>query len=109
MNDLSINIMLYVTYLLIVVATLSAIVFPIIALAGDMKKAKRALYGIGAVAVVFFLSYAVSDGTVLDAYVKYNVTESVSKLVGAVLIMTYILGIAAIVSAIAGEILKATK
>lgn len=38
MNDLTINIMLYVTYLLIVVATLAAIVFPIIALAGDMKK-----------------------------------------------------------------------
>jgi len=109
MNDLSINIMLYVTYLLIVVATLSAIVFPIIALAGDMKKAKRALFGIGAVAVVFLLSYAVSDGTVLDSYVKYNVTEGVSKLVGAVLIMTYILGLGAIVSAIAGEILKATK
>jgi len=109
MNDLSINIMLYVTYLLVIVATLAAIVFPIIALAGDMKKAKRALFGIGAVAVVFLLSYVVSDGTVLDSYVKYNVTEGVSKMVGAVLIMTYILGLGAIVSAIAGEILKATK
>lgn len=109
MNDLSINIMLYVTYLLIVVATLAAIVFPIIALAGDMKKAKRALFGVGAVAVVFLLSYVVSDATVLESYAKYNVTAGISKLVGAVLIMTYILGLGAIVSAIAGEILKATK
>lgn len=109
MNDLTINILLYLTYALIGVATISAIVFPVIALAGDMKKAKRALFGIGAVAVVFLLSYVVSDGTVLDSYVKYNVTTGVSKMVGAVLIMTYILGLGAIVSAIAGEILKATK
>lgn len=109
MSDLTINIMLYLTYVLIGISTLAAIVFPIIALAGDMKKAKRALLSIGAVAVVFLLSYVVSDGTVLDSYVKYNVTAGISKTVGAVLIMTYILGIGAIVSAIAGEILKATK
>jgi uncharacterized membrane protein YozB (DUF420 family) len=109
MNDLTINILLYLTYVLIGVATIAAIVFPIITLAGDMKKAKRALLGIGAVAVVFVLSYIVSDGTVLDSYIKYDVTEGVSKMVGAVLIMTYILGLGAILSAIAGEILKATK
>lgn len=109
MNDLSVNIMLYVTYALFVVATLSAIVFPIITIVGDVKKAKRALFGVGAVAVVFLFSYLVSDGTVLESYAKYNVTAGISRLVGAVLIMTYILGIGAIVSAIAGEIIKATK
>jgi|JI81BgreenRNA_FD_contig_123_44078_length_3989_multi_4_in_1_out_0_2 hypothetical protein len=109
MSDLTINIMLWVTYVLMGVAVAGAIIFPIINLAGNPKKAKSALMGIGAVAVVFLLSYMVSDGTVLEAYTKYGVNETISKSVGAVLIMTYILGIGAIVSAIAGEILKALK
>jgi hypothetical protein len=109
MSDLTINILLYLTYALIGIATVAAIVFPILAVAGDARKAKKTLVGIGSVAVVFVLSYAISDGTVLDSYLKYNVTEGVSKMVGAVLIMTYILGIGAIVSAIAGEVLKAIK
>lgn len=109
MSDLTINILLYLTYALIGVATVAAIIFPILTVVGDARKAKKTLIGIGSVAVVFVLSYAISDGTVLDSYLKYNVTEGVSKMVGAVLIMTYILGIGAIVSAIAGEVLKAIK
>jgi uncharacterized membrane protein YozB (DUF420 family) len=101
--------MFYLIYALIIVSVVGAIVFPIINLAGNPKKAKSALLGIGAVAVVFLLSYLVSDGTVLDSYQKYNVTAGISKSVGAVLIMTYVLGIVAIVGAIAGEILKAIK
>ncbi len=109
MNDLAIDIMFYITYLLLFAAVLGAIVFPIINLAGNPKKAKTALMGIGAVAVVFLISYVASSSEVLPSYEKYGITSGVSKVIGATLVMTYILGAAAIVSAIAGEIYKAFK
>ncbi|MFN3530348.1 MAG: hypothetical protein ACK417_10550 [Bacteroidia bacterium] len=109
MSDVTVNILLIITYTLLGVGALGAIIFPIITMIGDMEKAKRALVGIGGVAVVFFFSYMLSGNEVLDSYVKYGVTETSSKMVGAVLIMMYTLGLGAIVMAIAGEIYKAFK
>jgi hypothetical protein len=109
MNDVTVNILLIITYSLLGVGTLGAIIFPIINMVGDFQKAKGALVGLGGVAVVFLFSYLVSGNEVLDSYVKYNVTESSSQMIGAVLVMMYTLGLGAIVLAIAGEIYKAFK
>lgn len=109
MTDVTVNILLIITYVLLGLGTLGAIIFPIINMIGDLQKAKRALVGIGGVAVVFLFSYLVSSNEVLDSYVKYNVTESSSQMIGAVLIMMYALGLGAILLAVAGEIYKAFK
>lgn len=109
MTDVTVNILLIITYVLLGLGTLGAIIFPIINMVGDLQKAKRALVGIGGVAVVFLFSYLVSSNEVLDSYVKYNVTESSSQMIGAVLIMMYALGLGAILLAVAGEIYKAFK
>ncbi len=109
MSDLTIDIMFYVTYALLAASVLGAIVFPIVNLVGNPKKAKSALLGIGMVLVLFFVSYFMSGSEVLESYTKYGITAGVSKIIGATLLMTYILGALAIVSAIAGEVYKAFK
>jgi hypothetical protein len=109
MSDVTVNILLIVTYVLLGIGALGAIIFPIITMLGDLQKAKRTLVGVGSVGVVFLLSYMLSGNEVLDSYVKYNVTETSSQMIGAVLIMMYLLGAGAIVLAIIGEIYKAFK
>jgi hypothetical protein len=109
MTDVTVNILLIITYVLLGLGAAGAIIFPIINMIGDLQKAKRALVGIGGVAVVFLFSYLASSNEVLDSYVKYNVTESSSQMIGAVLIMMYTLGLGAIVLAVIGEIYKAFK
>ena len=73
------------------------------------QQAHVCVVGIGGVAVVFLFSYLASSNEVLDSYVKYNVTESSSQMIGAVLIMMYTLGLGSIVLAVVGEIYKAFK
>lgn len=109
MTDVTVNILLIITYVLLGLGALGAIIFPIINMVGDLQKAKRALVGIGGVAVVFLFSYLASSNEVLDSYVKYNVTESSSQMIGAVLIMMYVLGLGSILLAVIGEIYKAFK
>lgn len=109
MTDVTVNILLIITYTLLGIGALGAIIFPIITMVGDMEKAKRALVGIGGVAVVFLFSYFLSGSEVYDSYLKYNVTQASSKMIGAVLIMMYTLGLGAIVLAVVGEIYKAFK
>lgn len=109
MNDVTINIMLIVTYVLLGVGALGAIIFPIVNMLGDLQKAKRTLLGIGSVGVVFLLSYFMSGNEVTESYLKYNVTETSSQLIGASLIMMYVMGAGAILLAVVGEIYKAFK
>lgn len=109
MNDLTINIMLIVTYVLLGIGALGAIIFPIVNMFGDLQKAKRTLIGIGSVGAIFLVSYLMSGNEVVESYVKYNVTETSSQLIGASLIMMYIMGAGAILLAIVGEIYKAFK
>jgi len=109
MNDLLIDIMFIVTYILLGVSVIGAIVFPIINMIGDFKKAKGSLVGIGIVAVLFIISYALSGSEVLESYEKFGVTATSSRIIGASLIMMYIMSIGAIVMAIVGEVYKAFK
>lgn len=109
MTDLFIDIMFIVTYILLGVSVIGAIVFPIINMIGDFKKAKGSLVGIGIVAVLFIISYALSGNEVLESYEKFGVTATSSRIIGASLIMMYIMSIGAIVMAIVGEVYKAFK
>ena len=109
MNDLFIDIMFIVTYILLGVSVIGAIVFPIINMIGDFKKAKGSLVGIGIVAVLFIISYALSGNEVLESYEKFGVTATSSRIIGASLIMMYIMSIGAIVMAVLGEVYKAFK
>ncbi len=61
MTDFIVTYGIYLAYFALVVATLAAIIFPLIQMFQDLKNAKTAFIGIGAVLVVFFLCYLLAD------------------------------------------------
>lgn len=97
-------------YILIGLATVTAVVFPILTMAQNPKKAKNALIGVVALVVVCILGYVMASGdTHLDLDGKLLADEAASKKSEAGLIAFYILAIGAIGSIIFAEVSKMFK
>ncbi|MFT5666170.1 MAG: hypothetical protein ACI9DK_000348 [Vicingaceae bacterium] len=96
-------------YLLMVLATASAIIFPILAMTKDPKAAKNALIGVGALAIVFGISYALAGDEMTPKYAKFISSSEESKLVSTGLVAFYILAIAAVVSIFSSVFVKLFK
>ena len=90
------GLLLYWTYLLIAIAAVSAVVFPVLFMIRNPKGIKKALVGIGAMVLVFLIAYLIASDEVLPKYEKYGVDPSTSKQVGMGLIATYLFGLGAI-------------
>jgi hypothetical protein len=103
--------MLYWTYALFGVATVSSILFAVFLMASDFKKAKNALIGVGALIVVVGLAYALASGAIPTFHnvEKFNITEAISKFVGTGLYTTYLLGGIAIIGILFTEFSKSFK
>jgi hypothetical protein len=107
----SIDIILYLSDILVVVAVVAAVVLPLIKSLDDPKSLlKSALAFIGLV-VLFFIAYSISDGEVIPKFAAdpVNLTEGMSKFIGGTLIMTYVLTIVALAGIVITEISKAIK
>jgi len=100
---------LYAFYVLLAVAVLAAIVFPIINGIKSPKSLKGSLIGLGALLVIFVISYAISDSAVKAKHVSLGVDETEMKLIGAGLVMFYITLFLSIIGLIYSEISKAIK
>lgn len=100
MESTLINTGLVITYILLVIAIVTALAFPIIQSVGNLKAAKGALIGVGLIVVVFLLSYLLSPADTGPFYEKFNISPKMSKLIGGSLIATYLFFIAAAVSII---------
>lgn len=70
---------------------------------------KRALMGVGALVVVFVVSYVLSGSDVTTQQAAKGITEDTSKLIGAGLIMFYFVLFGSIIGIIYSEISKAIK
>ncbi len=101
MNESVINIGMYVTYGLIVIAALAAIIFPVIQMFGNFRKAIPTLIGIGVLALIVVLSYAFSSAEVYP-----DVGPRVSQWVGGGITATMILIGLCLFAAIFSEIYK---
>ena len=103
--------MLYWTYALFGTATVSSILFAVYLMATDFKKAKNALVGIAALAVVVILAYALASGAIPTFHnaEKFNITESISKMVGTGLYTMYLLAGIAVVGILFTEFSKSFK
>lgn len=104
-----IDILLYVGYGLIFLAVGSAIIFPLIQGLKNPKGLVKSLIGVGALVVLFVIGYSLSSSAVTNSWAAKGITESVSKLVGAGLIMFYIVLAAAAIGLIYSEVSKAFK
>lgn len=109
MSDSIVNIGLVITYIMLGIGVLAAVVFPIIHMVQNPKSAKGALIGIGFLLVVFGISYAIGGDEVTPAMEAMQATPTTSKIVSAGLIGFYILFTVSIIAAIYSEISRFFK
>jgi hypothetical protein len=105
MESFIINFGLYLSYIMIGLAAVAAIVFPVVFLVQDPKKAKGSLLGILGLAIIFVISYAIS-GNELHPLLQ---DAFISKLVGGGIIMFYMMFVVSILIAIYSEIARIFK
>lgn len=95
-----------ITYVLVALATLSAIVFPLVnAFRVDPKSLTKPVLAIAAVGVLFGVSWALSGNEVTEIYKTFGVAESGSKNIGGSLIMTYIMIVAAFFAVVVDKVM----
>jgi uncharacterized membrane protein len=107
----SIDIFLYVADALIIIGAILALGMPLIKSFDNPKSLVKTVGGIVVLVIVFFVAYSISDGDVLPKFAAepFNITETSSKMVGGILLTTYILFIVAMVGIVITELNKAIK
>ncbi|MDG1916512.1 MAG: hypothetical protein P8I29_01710 [Flavobacteriales bacterium] len=111
MSDFLINGGLILTYIMIAVAALAAIVYPLMFLAKNPSKGKNALMGIGGLLFITVISYVLASGDIMTfpGSEKFGMTEASTKRVGMGLIVFYILSLGAIAAVLFAELGKLFK
>lgn len=104
-----IDIGLYVSYGLIIIAAVAAIVLPLIGSLSHPKSLLKAGIGIVVLIVIFVIGWALSDSGVTAEYTTLGVGSTTSKFVGGALIAMYILMVIAIIGIVITELNKAIK
>ncbi|MDN3668182.1 hypothetical protein QWY93_02410 [Echinicola jeungdonensis] len=89
----SFDIMLGVGYLLIGLGLIAAIIMPLIKSIDNPQSLVKIGVGVLGVLVLFLIAYSISSDEVLPKYAvkPFNLTPGTSKMVGGVLITTYLL------------------
>jgi hypothetical protein len=82
---------LYLGYLMVVVAAISAVLFSVLNLVTNPKSLVSAGMSVAGIAVLFLIAYSLSGNEVTTEYAKFNIDPDTSKFVGGSLIMAYLL------------------
>ncbi|GCC51692.1 hypothetical protein SanaruYs_19200 [Chryseotalea sanaruensis] len=104
-----IDIGLYITYFLFAVAVAAAVGMPLVNAGKSPGSMKKSLIAVGALVVLFAVSYGLSGSGVTPEQAVKGITESSSKLIGAGLTMLYLCMGISVVAIIYSEISKAIK
>ncbi|MGK7391699.1 MAG: hypothetical protein ACNS60_15200 [Candidatus Cyclobacteriaceae bacterium M2_1C_046] len=107
--DNIIDIGLYVSYGLLIIAAVAAIILPLINSLSQPKALLKAGVGVVTLVVIFLIGYVISDSGVTTMYTTLGVGPETSKFVGGALIAMYILMVIAIIGIIVTEFNKAIK
>ncbi len=100
---------LWISYILIGVATAAAIVMPLINSLSDPASLKGAGIGVGSLVVLFFISYALSGDEVTAKYTQFGVDAGTSQVIGGFLTMMYLLLLIVTVAIVYAEVSKIFK
>lgn len=108
---IDVNFFIIWSYILFGLAAISAIVFPIVSLILNPKKAVRSLISVGVIAVLAFISYLIASDSIPNflGADKFNISATTSRMVGTGLWAMYILGIVAVLSILYTEVSKIFK
>ena len=103
--------LLYWSYILLAIAVILAVAFPIIKFITNPKEGLKALIFIGVAAVIFLIAYALADGTPLEmpGYTGTDNVPSMLILTDVLLYVTYFLGGFTILAILYSEISKRFK
>lgn len=105
-----ISIGLYISYILLFLAAITAVVFPILDVIKNPKEIAKSGISVAGLAILFVLSYVLSGSEITAKYIIGGVTtEFTSKMIGAGLIMFYFVLFLSIAAMIYSEISKALK
>jgi|JI102314A2RNA_FD_contig_31_9677704_length_2123_multi_11_in_0_out_0_2 threonine/homoserine efflux transporter RhtA len=100
---------LYLGYGLLGLAVIAGLGLPLVQALKSPKNLAKSGVSLGLLAVVFFISYALSGSEITASSKLMGVSEGSSKLIGAGLIMFYITLVIALVGLVYSEINKALK
>ncbi len=90
-------------YVLVGLCALAAVVMPLIQSLSDPKSLVKSGIGVGALVVIFLITYAMADGN------SEGTTEGTSKMVGAGLLTMYVFVFLALAGIVYTEISKLIK
>jgi hypothetical protein len=108
-NEGLINAGMWIFYLLLAVSVATAVIMPLLHAVKTPGTFKKSLIGIGALVVVFGVSYTLSGSSVTAQQAAMGIDESSSKLIGAGLTMFYLTLLGSVVGIVYAEISKALK
>lgn len=106
-----VNIILYVSYALVIVGTVLSVLLPLIKSLDDPKALLKSGLGVVGIVVVFFICYSISSNEVLPKFEAepFNLTAQTSQMVGGLMFTTYLLIVVALAGILLTEINKAIK
>ena len=93
---------------MVLIGFIMAVLSFVMSLVINPSSIKGVLIGLGAVAVIGIISYAMADGTVLPSYGP-DITESTSKMVSTGLNSFYIVGLLAVLSVVYSGVARIFK
>lgn len=100
---------IYLSYGLVIIAVLAAVILPLINAFNDPQKLVKTGIAVAVLLVIFFIGYTLADNEVTLTYQKFGINEGSSKLIGGALITMYVFFVVAFLSIIVTEVGKLFK
>tara|TARA_Y100001949_G_scaffold167118_1_gene164482 strand:+ start:466 stop:804 length:339 start_codon:yes stop_codon:yes gene_type:complete len=104
-----VDVILYFGYGMVIVAAFLAIAFPLWIASKNPKSLIQTGIGLGSILVLFLVAWLISSNEVYSSYAEFGVDESLSKFIGGMLNLVYILAGLAVFGIIYSEVSKSLK
>ncbi|RPG64203.1 MAG: hypothetical protein CBE50_003140 [Flammeovirgaceae bacterium TMED290] len=104
-----VDFVLYFGYLMIIVAAILAIGFPLYIASKNPKSLVNSGVGLISILALFLVSWLISGSEVYTSYAEFGVDESLSKFIGGIIYLVYFLAGIAVMGIIASEFRKVFK
>ena len=104
-----VDIILYFGYGMVIVAAVLAVGFPLYIASKNPKSLVGTGVGLGSILVLFLVAWLLSSSEVYSSYAEFGVDASLSKFIGGMLNLVYILAGLAVVGILYSEVSKGLK
>jgi hypothetical protein len=104
-----VDVILYFGYGMVVVAAVLAVGFPLWIASKNPKSLVGTGVGLGSILVLFLVAWLLSSSEVYSSYAEFGVDASLSKFIGGMLNLVYILAGLAVVGIVYSEVSKGLK